>query len=100
MSSQEGRCDDDTNHYLTITHSLAMCLAKKVDVMMTPTTTYRHSIEDIILVDEKINVTTTEKLTKTEYLKTTHLLKQATNLCTIYNVHSQHRINYVDALCF
>ena len=36
---QEGRCDDDTNHYLTITHSLAMCLAKKVDVMMTPTTT-------------------------------------------------------------
>jgi hypothetical protein len=39
MSSQESRCDDDTNHYLTITHSLAMCLAKKVDVMMTPTTT-------------------------------------------------------------
>jgi hypothetical protein len=37
--SQEGRCDDDTNHYLTNTHSLAMCLAKKVDVMMTPTTT-------------------------------------------------------------
>ena len=37
--SSQGRCDDDTNHYLTITHSLAMCLAKKVDVMMTPTTT-------------------------------------------------------------
>ena len=39
VSSQEGRCDDDTNHDLTITHSLAVFLAKKVDVMMTPTTT-------------------------------------------------------------
>jgi hypothetical protein len=39
VSSQDRRCDDDTNHYLTINHSLAMCLAKMVDVMMTPTTT-------------------------------------------------------------
>jgi hypothetical protein len=67
---------------------------------MTSTTTYRHSIEDITVIDEKINVTTTEKLTKTKYMKTTHLRKQATNLCTIHNVHSQHRINYVATLCF
>lgn len=73
-----------------------MCLAKKVNLMMITTTTYKNSLEYMTVLDGKIQENTTEELA--EYLNTTHHLQQLTNLCTIYNVVPQYRIN-VETVC-